>query len=241
MSEKSNFYVFEKKEILLVVLFVILVAVTSFLFGLKIGSSYSFDQAGFSSQEKEMLNKQPGKVEFISKEEERVQDIIEKKEDRAKEDINKEIQESLKNKIIQEFSNENKKFQDNSAQKKIQNKVNDASAVQESVENTQGEPVTEPEDELSEQQEPASVGDSFSGKYTIQLAAFQTISEAKEFAEGFKVLGYSPIINEKEIQGRGNWFRVSLGVFDNLSGAKDYILKNKSLFAERDYVFRQFD
>lgn len=241
MSEKSNFYVFEKKEILLVVLFVILVAVTSFLFGLKIGSSYSFDQAGFSSQEKEMLNKQPGKVEFISKEEERVQDIIEKKEDRAKEDINKEIQESLKNKIIQEFSNENEKFQDSSAQKKIQNKVNEASDVQELVENTQGEPVTEPEDELSDQQEPASVGDSFSGKYTIQLAAFQTISEAKEFAEGFKVLGYSPIINEKEIQGRGNWFRVSLGVFENLSGAKDYILKNKSLFAERDYVFRQFD
>ncbi|EQC52370.1 SPOR domain-containing protein, partial [Bacteriovorax sp. DB6_IX] len=83
--------------------------------------------------------------------------------------------------------------------------------------------------------------DNFSGKYTIQLSSFQSLAEAKQFAEGFKVLGYNPIINEKNIPGRGNWFRVSLGVFNSLSETKDYILKHKSLFAERDYVLTKFE
>ncbi len=243
MSEKSNFYVFEKKEILLVVLFVVLVAVTSFLFGLKIGSTYSFEDSGYDENQKQILNEETKKVEFISKEEEKVKTIISedsKKEGAKERDINKELQESLKNKIINEFSDENKKFQADAPKKSVAQEV-PMEATRSSADLVSKEVLPEPDMENVETAQTEGSGDKFSGKYTVQLAAFQTISEAKEFAEGFKVLGYSPIINEKEIEGRGNWFRVSLGVFDNLAMAKDYILKNKSLFAERDYVFRQFD
>ena len=242
MNDKSNFYVFEKKEVLLVILFVILVSVTSFLFGLKIGSSYSFESSGNSMSEQELLsNEGSSKVEFVSKEEEMVNDLVNESEKRDEKNVNKEIQESLKNKIMNEFSDQNKKFLDQETAKEemVQNVVKetpeskqiDNASVQDSMQAKQDEMLRETNQK----------SDNFTGKYTIQLGSYRTVSEAKEFAEGFKVLGYSPVINEVEISGRGNWFRVSLGVFENLAMAKEYILQNKSLFAERDYVFIQFD
>lgn len=244
MNDKSNFYVFEKKEVLLVILFVILVSVTSFLFGLKIGSSYSFESSGNSSSEQALLGEEGSKsVEFISKEEERVKELVNESEARDEKSINEEIQESLKSKIMNEFSDQNKKFLDqgsgtqDSPKTEVVENVIENNSVQ--SQDTAIEPTTNTDSEML--RDSKKKNDSFSGKYTIQLGSYRTISEAKEFAEGFKVLGYSPVINEVEITGRGNWFRVSLGVFDNLATAKEYILQNKSLFAERDYVFIQFD
>ena len=238
MNDKSNFYVFEKKEVLLVILFVILVSVTSFLFGLKIGSSYSFEATGNTQTEKDLLGSETKPVEFISKEEEMVKELVKEEKDTEK-NINQEIQDSLKSKIMNEFSDQNKKFLDQSKNTETPTKQEEAPKEYESQ--VKEETVTNTPEIDATVREAALKNDSFSGKYTIQLGSYRTISEAKEFAEGFKVLGYSPVINEVEIQGRGNWFRVSLGVFENLAGAKEYILENKSLFAERDYVFIQFD
>jgi septal ring-binding cell division protein DamX len=77
------------------------------------------------------------------------------------------------------------------------------------------------------------------GKYTIQLGSYNTVDEAKQFAEGFTVRGYNPIINEVKIEGKGTWFRVSLGVFDTVEGAKRYIREEKSLFSGQDHVITE--
>ncbi|CAN0060821.1 unnamed protein product [Chrysoparadoxa australica] len=87
----------------------------------------------------------------------------------------------------------------------------------------------------------SSLKDKFSGKYTIQLGSHRSVEEAEAFAEGFKVRGYNPIINEVEIPNRGIWYRVSLGVFDTITDAKDYVKKEQSLFQGQDYVFVRFD
>lgn len=239
MNEKSNFYVFERKEIFLVILFVILIAITSFLFGLKIGSGYSFQDTGNTSSDLQQITTETKKVDFISTEEEKVQKLVKKEEASKREDINDKIEKSLKQKMIDEFSQENKKFakpaMDTATEVKAENT---AVAQPKVVEPAKEVVVAEPEVQAPQMEEKE---DSFAGKYTIQLSSFQSLAEAKEFAEGFKVLGYNPIINEKNIPGRGNWFRVSIGVFDSLAETKNYILKNKSLFAERDYVLTKFD
>jgi cell division protein FtsN len=77
------------------------------------------------------------------------------------------------------------------------------------------------------------------GKYTIQLGSYNTVEEAKQFAEGFTVRGYSPIINEVKIEGKGTWYRVSLGAFDTVEAAKKYIRDEKSLFAGQDHVITE--
>lgn len=239
MSEKSNFYVFERKEIFLVILFVILVSVTSFLFGLKMGSSYSFDKGGNSSSELEAISTETSKVDFASTEEESVDKMMgESQTNQApvkNEDINKRVEESLKQKLVDEFSTENnKKFQ--GTQTETANTVNST--------DTQGQEASVVESTAASEevvQDTAPKKDNLSGKYTIQLGSYQTLKEATDFAEGFKVLGYTPIVNEVQISGRGNWFRVSLGIFGNLNDAKNYLVKNKTLFTDRDYVIIQFD
>ena len=77
------------------------------------------------------------------------------------------------------------------------------------------------------------------GKYTIQLGSYETVEEAKQFAEGFTVRGYSPIINEVKIKGKGNWYRVSLGLFDNVEAAKAYIKTEQSLFSGQDHIITE--
>jgi cell division protein FtsN len=80
---------------------------------------------------------------------------------------------------------------------------------------------------------------SSAGKYTIQLGSYSTVEEAKQFAEGFTVRGYSPIINEVKIQGKGNWYRVSLGLFNSVEDAKAYIKTENSLFSGQDHIITE--
>lgn len=85
----------------------------------------------------------------------------------------------------------------------------------------------------------SSAKNPMAGKYTIQLGSYNTVEEAKQFAEGFTVRGYNPIINEVKIDGKGTWFRVSLGMFDTVEAAKKYIRDEKSLFAGQDHVITE--
>ena len=80
---------------------------------------------------------------------------------------------------------------------------------------------------------------SMAGKYTIQLGSYPTMDEAKQFAEGFTVRGYSPIINETSLEGKGTWYRVSLGIFGTVEEAKVYIKNEQSLFSGQDYVITE--
>lgn len=249
MSEKNNIYIFERKEIIFVIIIVVLVSITSFFFGLTVGSEYSRWKAGYTKSDVDVLNTKGSQVDFTSVEEEKVEKFIKKDEGESGEprDINKELVESLNKKIINEFSNENKKFNEGADSQQNMKREDDQSQMMNQKQEVKKDIMKIDVPSAIAQQE-ASISDSevtgkddFSGKYTIQLASYPTLKEAKEFAEGFKVLGYSPIINEAEIPGKGNWFRVSLGIFDSIAEAKEYILKNKTLFAERDYVFLQFD
>ncbi len=77
------------------------------------------------------------------------------------------------------------------------------------------------------------------GKFTIQLGSYNTVDEAKQFAEGFTVRGYNPIINEVKIEGKGNWYRVSLGLFNTVDEAKTYIKNEQSLFSGQDHIITE--
>jgi septal ring-binding cell division protein DamX len=77
------------------------------------------------------------------------------------------------------------------------------------------------------------------GKYTIQLGSYNTVDEAKQFAEGFTVRGYSPIINEVKIEGKGTWYRVSLGLFNTVEAAKNYVKQEQSLFSGQEHVISE--
>jgi septal ring-binding cell division protein DamX len=98
------------------------------------------------------------------------------------------------------------------------------------------DPIVSATSNTSSSSEPVN---SSTGKYTIQLGSYNTLDEAKQFAEGFTVRGYSPIINEVKIEGKGNWYRVSLGLFKTVEEAKAYIKTEQSLFSGQDHIISE--
>ena len=107
--------------------------------------------------------------------------------------------------------------------------------------------LTDELDKFSTEEKPAaplsadapSTKNAMTGKFTIQLGSYNTIEEAKQFAEGFTVRGYSPIINEVRIEGKGVWYRVSLGLFNSVEEAKAYIKQEQSLFSGQEHVISE--
>lgn len=214
MEDKTKLYVFAKKEVFLIFVFMILISITSFLLGVKIGVNNSFEQTGLNQEDIQ-------KVEILSPAEEKVNDL-EKSAGSSDDETYKALKEktdmSLEKKVEQEFSG-------NTTQpSNTEIKVEQASSRIEVPTET-----------------PNTQRDKLSGKYTIQVGSFPSIDEAEVFAKGFKARGYTTIINEKDLKHKGTWFRVSIGVFDNISDAKDYVIEHKSLFTSSEYRFSQFD
>ena len=225
MDEKTKLYVFAKKEVLLIFLLMLLMAVTSFMLGIKVGKDYSFKEAGFSQADRL-------KVDMLSNEEEAVNDLMKEESSKGeapKIDINK-VHQTLEEKIRQELEQENSKFNESTTAPS----PNVEAPVAPKVE-------TKEEVAAPSESKPVASDDPYAGKFTIQLGSHRSIKEAEEFAQGFKARGYNPIVSEVELAGRGTWFRVSLGAFDNISEAKDYIIKEKSLFQGQDYVITRFE
>jgi septal ring-binding cell division protein DamX len=225
MDEKTKLYVFEKKEVALIFIFMILIAITSFMFGVRVGKNYSYQASGFSTEDRQ-------NVDLLSGQEEMVNKVVEDRkqgEEKAlsPEELKEKMHESLKAKIEDELNRENRPQVETP---KVEDKPMDTTKP---LNNT---------DLIDESAKaPAPSNDQYTGKFTIQLSSHRSKGEAEEFANGFTIRGYDPIINEVQISGRGTWYRVSLGVFETVGQAKNYIAKEKELFQGQDYVIGRFD
>lgn len=202
MESNTKLYVFAKKEVALIFIFMILIAITSFVMGVKIGKNYSLELAGVTPEDQKKV------VELLSKNEETLEEIKKNEASHAVE--SGDIEHKLQEKISNEFGN----GEGASNMSSVAKSGHDAHATG----------------------APAEHKDALSGKFTIQLGSHRTLKEAEDFAEGFKARGYDPIINQIDIKGKGTWYRVSLGAFNNMEEAKAYTAKEKTLFIGQDYT-----
>lgn len=199
MEENAKVFVFEKKEIFLIFVFVVIMSVTCFTLGVNLGKKLALEKAGVTEADTKT-------VEMKSTAEEDVEETLAQPQLSDEEKL-KQLMEESKEKLnteLQQFSGEEKKVE--------------AAAPSKSE---------------------VSTATKETGKYTIQLGSYSTMEEAKQFAEGFTVRGYNPIINEVIIAGKGTWYRVSLGLFANVQEAKDYVKKEATLFQGQDYVISE--
>ncbi len=240
MNEKTQLYVFSKKELILVFLFTLLVALTSFVFGIKIGKDFSYEVAGYTEADRIELHLQSQKEEKVNNIIEQIDDgVVEEKEvtpPANEENLNIDLEKALKEKFDKEFTDE---VQKNEQAKSPEMKIKETTPTSENeslkiVENPKE--IVQKESENIEEKK-----DALSGKYTIQLASYRAIKDAEQFANGFKIRGYNPIINEVDLKDKGIWYRVSLGIFESIADAKEYLLEEKSLFYGMDPRFVKFD
>ncbi|MFA6237667.1 MAG: SPOR domain-containing protein [Bacteriovorax sp.] len=209
MDSKTKLFVFAKKEVGLIFIFMILIAITSFVLGVKIGKNYSLEMAGITPGDEKKV------VELLSKKEEDLESI--KKNAEAHTVESGDIEHKLQEKISEEFGDGT-----HAAAVTTPPAAHEA-APNMSTEKDHSAPTSHPKDGLS-------------GKFTIQLGSHRSLKEAEEFAEGFKARGYDTIINQTDIKGKGTYYRVSLGAFSNMDEAKSYIAKEKTLFIGQDYT-----
>lgn len=209
MDSKTKLYVFAKKEVGLIFIFMILIAITSFVTGIKIGRQYTHELGGITKEDEQVV------VTLLSKNEEDLAAI--KNNSEAHVVQSEEIEKKLEEKITENFGVKAHSEKD-VAEKGVILPI----APNMSIEKDHNEPSHPKEDKMS-------------GKYTVQVGSYQSLKEAEEFAEGFKTRGYYPIINQTELKNKGVWYRVSLGVFDDVNDAKSYISKEQALLVGKDY------
>lgn len=106
MDSKTKLYVFAKKEVALIFIFMILIAVTSFVLGVKIGKNYSMEMAGITAADQKKV------VELLSNKEEELSTIKANPEMSTVE--SSEIEHKLQEKISEEFGQEKKGEQEHS-------------------------------------------------------------------------------------------------------------------------------
>lgn len=95
MDSKTKLYVFAKKEVALIFIFMILIAITSFVMGVKIGKNYSLEMAGVTPSDQKKV------VELLSKSEEDLETIKKNAELHTVE--SSDIEHKLQEKISAEF------------------------------------------------------------------------------------------------------------------------------------------
>lgn len=204
MQDNAKVFVFEKKEIFLIFVFVVIMSVTCFTLGVNLGKKLALDKSGVTAKDVQT-------VDMKSTTEESADALL--KEDTLTEDEKlQKLMETSKDKLGEEL-------------KDAATEDAPKAAVEARPIGTVANPPTT-----------VTSSNPYVGKYTIQLGSYNTMDEAKQFAEGFTVRGYNPIVNEVVIPDKGTWYRVSLGIFDTVAAAKDYIKKEATLFQGQQYV-----
>ena len=247
MKEENKLLVFDKKEILILIAFLIILVLASFVYGVKIGKDYSFSNSDVTTEE---INK----LEVLSASEEKANTY--KKERRILDGDNgynllkKKIDEELKK---TSSKNEIKKEGKTPAKDSLENN-NAKSEKKENLPSKEGayyanndiesgtKKTGEKElDEVDNIVDSQAMQDVYKGTWTIQLSSHKNLKDAKIFSNNFKVRGYNPIINQVDLGDKGVWYRVSIGSFSTLVEAKNYVIKENDIFTDLDHVFIQFE
>ncbi len=202
---ENKLLVFDRKEIFLIFFLVLVMVVTSFTLGIRMGKGLSFEKQGITPEESSL-------EELSSQDETAANEILQRKRS-GDAQTGVEVEQNTYERLKKEFENlsdEKDNMQSSQSEKKIETDSADPGVQR---------------DDISK----------YRGKFTIQLGAYRALKDARSFAAGFKVRGYDPIINEVEIDGSGIWYRVSLGLFSNRKEAEAYVEKEQTLFEGQEY------
>ena len=221
MGKQSKLLLLNRKEVFLIFIFIICLVVTSFMGGVQIGQRLGYLDEEITVKDREL-------VQLKSWVEEDVEDGDEGDLKVDKDAVRLSQQKALKEKFEQ-IAKAESLTEGKSPKKEAPKSHKEAFLSMEG--DSSSSSVLLPDEGPQEK--------SYKGKWTIQLGSYKDIEDAQRFADGFKVRGYNPIINEVGLEGRGVWYRVGLGAFDNVAEAKQYITEEQTLFQGQDYTIVQ--
>jgi cell division septation protein DedD len=248
---KQRVFVFDKAELFFLFLFFIVMAITAFVLGMRLGkkqaelflhpeASQTQTALDLKSKHEENIENTPADATPSAAAESEA--FVDKKATNgttAPADVDEETFKKLQAEYQKLNAQDMGVDTTNSAATTVPPTAEESAAMENTEPTKVPEAATTPE--LNSDQAFLNPDSSFIGKYTIQLGSYRTLDEAKNFANGFLVKGYKPLVREVDVRGQGTWYRVSLGVFESISAATQYIQKENSLFGafKKDQYFVQ--
>lgn len=212
-ENNSKLFVFDRNEVFLIFAFVILISAISFVLGVRTGKGLSLKEDGYSSED-------ISKINLKSVAEEHVETSLDNV------DVNKPVEMDTEERLREEM------------EKLAKEQVVPTEVEQEMVE-TPAVTDTSVDSEMESPEDVYLKSENYLGKYTIQIYAHQSKEMAQSFADVFILKGHDVIINEVVIPGKGKWYRVSIGAFDTMNEAKDYLNKKQDLFQGKKYLIKK--
>ncbi|MBT4793355.1 MAG: SPOR domain-containing protein [Halobacteriovoraceae bacterium] len=223
MEDNNKLFVFEKKEVILIFIFIILIAVISFTLGIRTGKQLSIKHDQYTDEDVQNINLKSVEEEYVDK-------VVEPQGE-------SNFEESIKDDGSSDGAVTDKS--ENGMEARLKEEMAKLANEKIEVEKTKEEP-KQVKEVIAKESRVQDTGDAkYAGKYTIQLYADQSKANAQEFADSFIIKGYDVIINEVSIPGKGKWYRVGVGIFDNVNKAKDYLESKKDLFQNKKYFVQE--
>ena len=210
-ENKNKLFVFDKKEVFLIFIFLILIAITAFTVGVRVGKNLLLKSEGHTSEEISKLDIKTEREEEIENMMREVAPLPQNEDD---------AYEAYKDRLDQE----------------LQETITEESPAPEIEEPSN--PFEESLNSITEVKE-SDNAENYSGKWTVQIVSFPDKESAVDFANGFVARGYNPIINSVALKERGTWYRVSLGLFDTKAEAAAYVKDNDIIFGGKEYQIYQ--
>ena len=86
-----------------------------------------------------------------------------------------------------------------------------------------------------------SMSDPSAPRFTLQVASFPDTAQANRFAVGLVSAGEKPLFDTVEIEGRGFWTRVFVGLFDTTDTARRYGVTLVARGTIREFLVKKAD
>lgn len=224
-ENNSKLFVFDKKEVFLIFIFMLLIAITSFTVGVRVGKGLLLKNEGYTEEDVNTIDLKTSK-------EEEIEDLVREVKPLPKNE--EQVLDNYTDRLDQEFQNtvdsQNSEGSDLTLEPSIENTL-----PQDETSNNDFEESLNSITEVNE----SGASNPYAGKWTVQIVSFPDKNSAIEFSNGFVARGYNPIINSVELKNRGTWYRVSLGLFNSKPEAMTYIEQNQTIFGGKEYQIYQ--
>jgi cell division septation protein DedD len=205
MDDKTNLYVFEKKEVFLIFIFMILIAITSFVLGVKIGKTFTYPQLDESLSREQSPVANQSDLSFQSEREEQVNELS----DMTLEESDLDTTARLRETLVQEI-----------AGAQTPAREEEPAVVQ----------APEPSEQVEEAQPDLTGKWTIQLASFPQLTLAQDFAAGFK-ARGQNTIIREVNLPSRG----GIWYRVSLGLFDSSSQALEFMRSNRELLdGEKD-------
>lgn len=222
-EDNSKLFVFDKKEVILIFVFVVVIIVTSFTLGVRVGKGLSLKSDGYT---KEDISKT---VDLKSVEEEQADNIVNDTSfEGSLSDDKTDTQSKLDDladpeRLDKEFSGISNDSEDSLESQMPSDLKKKTTELDKKVEEAVAKELTPKE------------GNQLQGKFTINLASKKTRAEAEEYAAPYMASDLEVVINKVNTVSKGTWYRIGVGVFDSYDNAKSFLEKNPIFFKGKKY------